>query len=261
MINTIFRYRSFIFSSIKREFQLKYSQSLLGSFWAVINPLAMIFVYTVIFSQVMRAKLPGADSSFAYSIYLCAGVIAWGLFSEIMMRCVSIFIDNGNLMKKINFPRICLPLIVIGSAILNFSIIFSLFSLFLLIIDFTPGLLFFWVIPLLLIQILFSAGLGVLLGILNVFFRDIGQLVGVCIQFWFWFTPIVYPVSIIPNELKGLLVFNPMFHIIKGYQDIFMNRVSPDIFGVSIVGVVTLLICFFTLRLYRKHIGEVVDEL
>ena len=92
--------------------------------WAVINPLAMITVYTVIFSQIMRAKLPNIDSTFAYSIYLCAGIITWGLFSEIVNKGQNVFIDNANLLKKISFPRLCLPVIVVTTALINFSIIF-----------------------------------------------------------------------------------------------------------------------------------------
>ena len=131
----IWAYRGFIKGSIQREFQSKYRNSLLGAAWNIINPLAMIVVYTVIFSQVMRAKLPGVESAYAYSIYLCAGVITWGLFAEITSRSQSMFLDNANMLKKLNFPRITLPLIVVLNAILNFAIILSLFLVFLLIFE------------------------------------------------------------------------------------------------------------------------------
>ena len=83
MLKALWAYRGFILGSVKREFQSKYRNSLFGAAWTVVNPLAMIIVYTVIFSQVMRAKLPGVDNTFAYSIYLCAGSLTWGLFAEI----------------------------------------------------------------------------------------------------------------------------------------------------------------------------------
>jgi lipopolysaccharide transport system permease protein len=108
MLSILWAYRGFILGSVNREFQLKYRNSLLGAAWTVINPLAMIVVYTVIFSQVMRAKLPGVDHGFAYSIYLCAGSLTWGLFAEIVGRGQNIFIENANLLKKISFPRMCL---------------------------------------------------------------------------------------------------------------------------------------------------------
>jgi lipopolysaccharide transport system permease protein len=128
MLRSIWTYRGFILGSVKREFQSKYRNSMLGAAWTVLNPLAMIIIYTVIFSQIMRAKLPGIDSTFAYSIYLCAGVLIWGLFAEITGRCQNIFLENANLIKKLSFPRICLPTIVVLSSGLNFSISFGLFT-------------------------------------------------------------------------------------------------------------------------------------
>ena len=135
MILAIWSYRGFIAGNVKREFQSKYSNSLLGAAWTVINPLAMIVVYTVIFSQIMRARLAGVDGAFAYSIYLCSGVLTWGLFAEIVSRAQNVFLENANILKKLSFPRLCLPVIVVANALLNFSIIFGLFTLFLLITE------------------------------------------------------------------------------------------------------------------------------
>jgi hypothetical protein len=106
MLRSIWSYRGFISGSVKREFQSRYRNSLLGAAWTVLNPLAMIVVYTIIFSQVMKARLPGADNGFAYSIYLCAGVLTWGLFAEIVSRVQNVFLEHANLIKKINFPRL-----------------------------------------------------------------------------------------------------------------------------------------------------------
>ena len=113
MLRALWAYRGFISGSVKREFQSKYRNSLLGAAWTVINPLAMIVVYTVIFSQVMKARLPGVDSAFAYSIYLCAGLLTWGFFAEIVGRAQNVFIEHANLMKKLSFPRMTLPIIVV----------------------------------------------------------------------------------------------------------------------------------------------------
>ncbi len=100
IFRALWAYRGFIVGSVKREFQSKYRNSLLGALWTVLNPLAMITVYTVIFSQIMRAKLPGVDSTFAYSIYLCTGILIWGLFAEIVMRAQNTFLEHANLLKS-----------------------------------------------------------------------------------------------------------------------------------------------------------------
>lgn len=261
MLKALWAYRGFIFGSVKREFQSKYSNSLLGAAWTVINPLAMIVVYTVVFSQIMRAKLPGIDSKFAYSIYLCAGVLTWAFFSETVSRAQNVFLENANLLKKISFPRLCLPVIVVANASLNFAIIFGLFTIFLIASGSFPGMVYLAMIPLLLIQVLFSVGLGITLGVLNVFFRDVGQLFGVVLQFWFWLTPVVYPINILPVFVRDALRFNPMTNLITSYQGILVNEQWPDWRSLWPVTVLALLLCFWGMSLFRKHAGEMVDEL
>lgn len=258
----LWAYRGFILGSVKREFQSKYRSSMLGAAWTVLNPLAMITVYTVVFSQVMRAKLPGVDSSFAYSIYLCAGLLTWGLFSEIVGRAQNIFIENANLMKKLSFPRMSLPVIVVLSASINFSIISALFLLFLLVIGNVPGWVIIGSIPVLAVQVAFSIGLGIILGVLNVFFRDVGQFFGIVITFWFWLTPIVYPSSILPANVRALLLeWNPMAPIVAAYQRIFVVHQWPDWASLLIPTSEAMVLCILGLRLFRKRSGEMVDEL
>lgn len=261
MLRALWAYRGFISGSVKREFQSKYRNSLLGAAWTVINPLAMIVVYTVIFSQVMRAKLPGVDHGFAYSIYLCAGSLTWGLFAEIVGRGQNIFLDNANLLKKISFPRMSLPVIAVLNALVNFGIIFGLFLVFLLISGFWPGWASVAFVPVLAIQLLFAIGLGMSLGVLNVFFRDVGQFFGIFVQFWFWFTPVVYPASILPERIKPLMALNPMYPLVQAYQAIFVNGQWPDWASLAYPLVLGLLLCALGLRLFRQHAGEMVDEL
>ncbi len=257
----IWRYRGFIFGSVKREFQSKYRGSMLGSAWNVLNPLAMIAVYTIIFSKLMQAKLPGVDSTFAYSIYLCAGILSWGLFAEIVSRGQNVFLDNANLIKKLSFPRICLPVVVVLSAVLNFAIIFGLFTGFLILSGNFPGLVFLAIFPVLLVQVAFAIGLGVILGVLNVFFRDVGQFFGIVLQFWFWLTPIVYSQSILPENIRPLMAWNPMASIVTAYQGIVVTGRWPQWDSLIPVTVASLVLCAFAIRLFLKRSGEMVDEL
>jgi lipopolysaccharide transport system permease protein len=246
---------------VKREFQMKYLNSLLGVLWVVIQPLAMITVYTVIFSQVMKARLAGVDSSYAYSIYLCAGVLAWTFFGEIVGRAQNLFIDNGNLLKKLSFPKLCLPIILVMSASLNFAIIYALFLLFLIVTGQFPGFVIAAIIPVLLVQILLAVGLGMTLGVLNVFFRDVGQMFNVVLQFWFWLTPVVYPVDILPDRVREWMFWNPMASIISAYQDVMVFGRYPSWPTLVYPLILALLFCYLGFRLFRKRSGEMVDEL
>ena len=141
------QFRGFILGSVKREFQARYQNSLLGALWTVINPLAMILVYTLVFSQLMKARLPGVDNGLAYSIHLCAGILTWGFFSEMIGKGQAMFLENARLLKKLSFPRICLPIVVLLNASLNFAIIFGLFIGFLLLSGNFPGWVILGVVP------------------------------------------------------------------------------------------------------------------
>lgn len=261
MLKPVWAYRGFILGNVTREFQSKYRNSLLGAAWTVLNPLAMILIYTVIFSEVMRAKLPGVDSTFAYSIYLCAGVLTWGLFAEITSRAQGMFLEHANLLKKLSFPRLCLPVTVVANALLNFGIVFGLFSVFLLVSGNFPGWAYFALLPLLVIQVGFAIGLGISLGVLNVFFRDVGQFFGIFIQFWFWLTPIVYSVHTLPEFVRPWLALNPMASLIAAYQTVLVTDHWPQWHTLWPITLLALLLCALGFRLFRMHSGEMVDEL
>lgn len=261
IFSSLWAYRGFILGNVQREFQSKYRNSLLGAAWTILNPLAMIVVYTFIFAQVMQAKLPGVDSTFAYSIYLCAGILTWGLFAEITGRAQNMFLEQANLLKKLNFPRLCLPVTVVANAVLNFAIVFGLFTVFLIITGNFPGWVYLALIPLLSIQIAFAIGLGISLGVLNVFFRDVGQFFGIFLQFWFWLTPVVYPITILPEQFQSFVSFNPMTSLVTAYQTILVNGQWPNWQALWPITLLSLLVCALGFRLYKKHAGEMVDEL
>ena len=261
LIQSIWNYRGFILGSVKRDFQFKYQNSLLGILWIVLQPLSMILVYTLIFSQVMQAKFPGSTNSLTYSIYLCSGILAWGLFSEISTRASNTFIDNANLLKKINFPRVCLPIIVILNAGLNFLIIFSLFTIFLLMSGNFPGISYLAVLPLLIILTSFAIGVGISLGVLNVFFRDVGQFFNIFLQFWFWLTPIVYLKSILPDWVQAWIAYNPMEPVIAGFQQAIAGQAWPNWATLLYPLSIAVIVCSIAAILFSRHIGDMMDEL
>jgi lipopolysaccharide transport system permease protein len=260
-LKSIWSYRGFIAGSLKRDFQTRYRKSILGGLWAILNPLATILIYTVIFSQLMKARLPGINDTMAYSIYLCSGVLTWVFFAEIINRSQMVFIENANMIKKLNFPRICLPIIVVGNAAVSFAISFGLFLCFLVILGKFPGWVILGLPVVLVIQVVFAMGFGIILGILNVFFRDIGQAAGIILQFWFWFTPIVYPISILPRSIQSLIELNPMVSVVSAYQSMMVYGNWPDWLSLAPTAMVAVLGCLLAFHLYKKRSSEMVDEL
>lgn len=262
MFRALWAYRGFILANVRREFQQRYTHSLLGGLWAVLNPLTMIVIYTVIFSGIMHSTLPGQEGQiFAYSIYLCAGLLTWNAFADLVGRMQGVFPQYGNLIKKSSFPRSCLPIIVALTVLIDFVIVFALYLLFLLFTGNFPGWVILAFAPVFLIQWIFGLGLGLLTATLNVFFRDVGQFVGVILQFWFWLTPIVYSVSGLPASVQSLLWLNPIYPLIKAYQGIFLLHAAPDWSGLIGITVIAIALLGLAGRLFLKLAGEIVDEL
>lgn len=261
MLLAIWRYRFFIVSSIKTELQIKFIRSRLGGLWMILNPLAQVLIFAFILSAVLSAKLPGIDNKYGYAIYLMAGTLGWSLFAEIVNRCLTLFIDNSNILKKLAFPTIALPVILVGSSLVNnlflFVAILAIFGL----LGHTPGTALIWMPVLMVITSALAVGLGLGLGVLNVFMRDIGQIVPVVMQFLYWFTPIVYMVKIIPEQYRSWLVLNPLIPIVTGYQDVLLYNRAPNWVGLGGVAIVAVVLLTFSLLIFRKANREMVDQL
>lgn len=261
MLANLWRYRSFILGMVKREFQARYLGSVLGSAWAVLSPLAMILIYIVVFGRVMRARLSGLDDGMAYGIFLCAGVLTWTLFTETINRCVTVFIEQANLLKKMSFPRATLPAIVLCSATLNFGIVFGVLLAFLAVTGRFPGWPLVAMVPLLLLQQALALGLGVSLGVVNVFFRDVGHMVMIGLQFWFWLTPIVYPVDILSERTRSLIAWNPVTQLVTAYQEIIVKGLWPEWSSFALPLVIAGSLLALALLSFRRLSGEMVDYL
>jgi lipopolysaccharide transport system permease protein len=260
-LRAIWAYRYFIISSIKTEFRSRFARSSLGGIWMILHPLAQVAIYALVLSAVLAAKLPGINSQYAYAIYLMAGILGWSLFAEVFGRSLGVFVDNGNLLKKMAFPKIALPLIVTGSALVNNLLLFGAILVVFGLLGHLPSLALLW-LPLLLVATLALAlGLGLALGIINVFVRDIGQIVPILLQFWFWLTPVVYVSSLIPEKYHSVMMLNPMSGIVMGYQSILVYNKAPDISMLiypSAVAFAALGLAFF---MYFRANEEMADEL
>lgn len=261
MFLAAWRYRFFIFSSIKTELRAKFIRSRLGGLWMILNPLSQVLIFAFVLSAVLSAKLPGIDNKYAYAIYLMAGILGWSLFAEIVNRCLTLFIDNGNILKKLVFPKIALPLIVTGSALVNNVLLFVAILAIFGVLGHPPGTALIWLPVLMSVTIALALGLGLALGVLNVFMRDIGQVVPVVMQFLFWFTPIVYMVNIIPEQYRGWLALNPLIPIVTGYQNVLLHNRAPDWTGLGMIALIALALLAFALLLFRKASPEMMDQL
>ncbi len=261
MLRSLWQYRNFVISSIRNELASRFARSKLGGGWVIINPLSQVAIYALILSNVLAAKVPGIENKYSYAIYLMAGLLAWTLFSEIINRCLNLFIEQGNLMKKMSFPRITLPVIVIGSCLLNYILLFVAILVIFALLGHQFSFAMLWLIPLTVSVVVLALGIGLSLGVMNVFVRDIGQMVPIIMQVWFWFTPIIYPESIIPERYQYLMDLNPLYPIVSAYHNVLVYNEAPTLFGLMVISVLALLTLLFSLFLFRRASAEMADVL
>ena len=192
---------------------------------------------------------------------LLSGLLAWNLFSEIINRYLNLFIEHGNLMKKMSFPRITLPVIVVGSSLLNNALLLVAMLLVFALLGQMPSLLLLWLIPLTMAVVALGVGIGLILGVLNVFIRDVGQVVPILLQILFWFTPIVYPATIIPSYLRSTMDLNPMFSIVNAYHDVLVYAKAPDLGEIWLTATISVCLMIVGLFMFRRAAPEMVDAL
>ncbi|OQX03528.1 MAG: ABC transporter [Thiothrix lacustris] len=261
MLMAVWHFRHFILSSILNDFKLRFIRSGLGALWGVIHPLMQVLIFAFILSHVMANKLPGIDNPYSYAIYLMAGTLCWSLFAEVMQRSLTLFIDNGNLLKKIAFPRISLPVITAGGVLLsNLLLLVSVLFIFVVLGHF-PSIHLLWLPLLIALTLALGLGAGLVLGVLNVFLRDIGQFVPILLQFVYWFTPVVYMATIIPEHYRQWLALNPMYTMVEAYHDVLVFGRMPDWWGLLPVALLAMVLLGLAMILFRKASPEMVDML
>ena len=205
MMKSLWDYRYFIFSSIRNDYIVRFSRSKVGLLWMIAHPLVQVLIYALVLSEVLSAKFHGIDSKYAYAVYLMSGMLCWSLFSELISKLVGVFTENAEQIKKISFPKICLAAITVGISLINNGLLLVAILFIFASLGYLPGYCVAWLPLLMLVTTMLATGIGLVLGILNVFVRDVGQVVPVVLQVLYWLTPIVYVVEMLGGGARRLV--------------------------------------------------------
>jgi lipopolysaccharide transport system permease protein len=255
------RYRQFISSSVQSEFAARYARSRLGALWMVVNPLAQAAIVAFVLSSVLAVRLPDVTSSYGYALYLMAGTLAWALFQECVIRCLTVFTDNGNLLKKLVFPRICLPLVVVGICGVAHTLLAGVTLVVFLVLGQTPTVHWLWLPVLGVLTLALAMGLGLLLGVVNVFLRDVAQVTPIVLQFLYWLTPIIYVPDIVPQAYRPWLALNPLSPLVGAYQSVMVYDQPPQGEGLLALAALSAVLLGSALLLFRRAAPEITDAL
>lgn len=252
-IKEIYLYREMLRNLVSKELRARYRASVLGFLWTFANPLLMLVVYSFVFGYIMKSQIEH------YTMFLFVALLPWNYLAQSLTQGSTSLVQNPNLIKKIYFPRALLPLSIVFANLINYllSLIILVPALLFSHISLTGVLIVFPVI--LLIETLFVIALTLLVAIGNVYFRDLEHIVGVLVMMWFFLTPILYPLDIIPQELQRVFNLNPAAPIIDAYRAIFFYGRWPDweVLGWLTLGLVFLfLICWCVFMRWQRAVAE-----
>lgn len=253
-LDDVWRYRDLLWLFVRRDFVSVYKQTILGPIWFIIQPILMTLMFTVIFGNI--AKIP--TDGFPPVLFYLAGITPWNYFSGCLLKTSNTFIQNAGIFGKVYFPRLISPLSVVISSLIQFIIQFALFVVFLLWfglqgakISPNYGQIFLLTPVLLLMMGMFGLGSGIVISSLTTKYRDFAHLISFGIQLAMYATPVIYPISQVPEEYHWLVNLNPMSPIIESFRAIYLGGSVPWA-NLSIAAMITSLLLLLGILLFNK---------
>ena len=252
----ILQYKTFIVEAVVRNFRIKYLNSYLGFFWVIAQPISQISLIIIIF----KYSIYELNNSNFHEIKIFSGMIIWLLFVEIITKSSSMFIEYSNYIKKLNFPKIIIPIIIIVEAIINFLIIYLIFTLYLIYISQYQFGNITDIILIVILTILLSLSIGIILAIINIYFNDASHFLTIVLPILFWLTPIVYNKSSLPSILQKFVDYNPLSYLVQQFQNIFIHNLKVNFLNYQFLLSILLLI-FISIYIYVNKIRTIADDL
>src|SRR3972149_2204623 len=237
---TLYQNSYMLRSMIFRDLQKRYVGSLLGVFWSVIHPLMQLSLYYFVFSVILRTRLAPEHIETHFAFWLLAALLPWMLFADVVNRSPGAVLEHSNLIRKMVFPSEILSVVHLGVAVVNHLIGFTILIGLILATGYGISFKILFIFPYLFAAVIFALGMAWALSALNVFLRDVGQIIGVLVQLWFYVTPIVYPFYLIPDKVKGLYFLNPMFHVTEGSRMAVFGKTEMNVSGFLYLFIVSL---------------------
>jgi lipopolysaccharide transport system permease protein len=253
----IFSAKDLVWSWTSRTIKGRYQQSILGWFWAIIQPAASVAVFAIVFTMFVPVNTEGIP----YVLFSYIAMVPWTFFATSLMDMANSLVQNMSLVTKIYFPREAIPIAVMLARLLDMGVAAVLIVILMLFYHITPFPLGWLFLPLiLLIQIVLVLGLGLASAGLNIFYRDVDPLLKLIVQIWFYASPIIYPVSMVPPQLRTLYFLNPMAGIVEAYRDVLLKQTLPGMYllEAAIISLVTLICGYWFFKRVEFQFADIV---
>jgi lipopolysaccharide transport system permease protein len=241
--------RELLLFLVWRDIKVQYAQTALGAAWAVLQPLLTMLIFTVIFGRL--AKIP--SDGVPYSVFTLAALIPWMYFSNAFSAASSSLVTSANLITKVYFPRLIIPLVSVLSGLVNFAVSCVVLALMMAWYHVSPSLLALPMIPvLILLTILTATGVGCWLAAIYIQYRDVRHIVPFIVQIWMYVSPVVYPLSLVPERYRTLYALNPMAGIIQSFRSVLLRTGSVP-WDALLVSTIVALLLFVSGSLYYRR--------
>ncbi len=224
-LRELYRYRDLLFSLTARDIKVRYRQTLLGVAWAVMQPLAFMFIFTLVFQKFGKVSSDGTP----YPLFSYTGLVPWTFFSTSLGLAVNSIAGNMSLVKKVYFPKEVFPIGVVLACFVDFLIASSLVGGLLMFYRFPVNVQIIWIPWLIGLEIVFLIGISLLVSSLNVFFRDVKYIVPLAVQLLMFTTPVIYPTSMVPEPLRRYFLLNPMAVVVDGVRRVVLHGQPPEL--------------------------------
>lgn len=249
-LRELWRHRELLLLITQREIKVRYKQTLLGALWAVLQPLSLMVVFTIFFSYFSRMPSDGLP----YPVFSYAALLPWTFFATALQFAIPSLITNSHIITKIYFPREIIPLATVLAAFVDFAVAALIFIGLLCYYQIAPTSRLLYLAPLLLIQMMFTSGVCLLLSAFTVLYRDVRFTLPLLLQIWMFATPILYPVSVVPESIRVFyLTLNPMAVVIDGYRRTVVQGEPPELLYLINTALISLALLWLGYK-YFKHL-------
>jgi lipopolysaccharide transport system permease protein len=247
-LRKLYHYRDLLYTLTIHRIKVRYKQSLLGISWAILQPLSMMMIFTIIFS--FFAKMPSEGSP--YAVFAYAALLPWTFFSTALANATNGLVSHTQLVTKVYFPREILPITYVFAALFDFLIASTVLAGLMIYYRIQPTINVLYAIPIIFIMTCFATAMSLLFSATQVRFRDMGVAVPLILQVWMFATPVIYPLSAVPARVRPLYVLNPLVGIIENFRQTVLNGAGLDFYTLGLSALIAVVLLFVS-YLYFKH--------
>jgi lipopolysaccharide transport system permease protein len=254
-VGRLAQYRDLLYTLSVHRIKVRYKQSVLGITWAILQPLSLMLIYTVIFSYIARMPSDGTP----YAIFAYAALLPWTCFSNALTNATNSLVNHSHLVTKVYFPREILPLTYVIAAIFDFLIASTVFIGLMVYYHVPLTINALYSVPIIMVLMIFTLAMALLLSATQVRFRDIGVAMPLLLQLWMFATPVVYPLSAVPKRLLPFYSLNPMVGLIENFRHVMLDGAAPDLRLLAIAALISLVLLVVSYIYFKRVEATVAD--